>query len=711
MNNKPTSEKLTFRELISKHKIEIPIIQRDYAQGREGKEELRKNFLGALLEAVNGSPLELDFVYGSVKNSVLQPLDGQQRLTTLFLLHWFVAIKEKKLDDELKNLLTKFTYETRTSSREFCIDLINKGIVYNDEQAISDLIIDSSWFFLSWKRDLTIKSMLTMLDAIQQTFQDKTEVWDKLNNISFHYIELQNFGLSDDLYIKMNARGKPLTDFENFKAKFEQHIKQNGWESNLAPTETFAHKIDTVWTDLFWKHKGVEYFVIDYEIINFIAGIAIFNYALKGNEKKVQELSNSPININAEDFVDEESFINLTNALTLYANKANKFDELTFENIPLWSLTNSKTSFKTFIKDTNKGTDNRYSGPSYSQRVFFYALTQFLIDNPRIDKAFFDWIRFSKNLILNTTIDSPTTFVRAIVVLEELLKYKKNILTHLKNGDCDKISFFGTQILEEKIKAQLILNNADIHWGKRIVEAENHPMLRGKINLLLMDKDKSCLDVFKNRVNLLNDLFNENQVKVGKETNLLGRALLAVGLELKYELWLGGCANQYWSEHLKDPGYQPFIIKVFDDLIRLNLPLQEGLESIISENKENYQKETWRRILVENEDLFKEYSDYGKIVDNWRGINLYERQNFNEKTNAILIENNRNQIISDLISQKGFKLKSGKSWLNNTFFSGEEVILIKQDTELVFKRSQVDTGTAPLSYEDEEALNTLITSL
>lgn len=114
MSNNPTSEKLTFIELISKHKIEIPIIQRDYAQGREGKEELRKNFLSALLEAVNGKELELDFVYGSVKNNVLQPLDGQQRLTTLFLLHWFVAVKEDKLND-LKNLLTKFTYETRTS--------------------------------------------------------------------------------------------------------------------------------------------------------------------------------------------------------------------------------------------------------------------------------------------------------------------------------------------------------------------------------------------------------------------------------------------------------------------------------------------------------------------------------------------------------------------------------------------------------------------
>ncbi|KKX52052.1 DUF262 domain-containing protein [Sphingobacterium sp. IITKGP-BTPF85] len=305
MNNNPTSEKLTFRELISMHKIEIPIIQRDYAQGREGKADIRTNFLNALLEVVDGKKLELDFVYGSVKkdkegNTTLQPLDGQQRLTTLFLLHWFVATKENKLDDELKKLLTKFTYETRTSSREFCNDLINKGIDfdnlletdYHDKEKIkpknnelSKTIIDSSWFFLSWKRDPTIKSMLRMLDAIQQTFQDKTEVWDKLNNISFHYIELQNFGLSDDLYIKMNARGKPLTDFENFKAKFEQYIKQNDWENYVEPTETFSHQIDTLWTDLFWNYRDKTENIFDEQLLNFFRTKAVINYTLKADIK------------------------------------------------------------------------------------------------------------------------------------------------------------------------------------------------------------------------------------------------------------------------------------------------------------------------------------------------------------------------------------------------------------------------------------------
>ncbi|XUP88632.1 hypothetical protein B6672_009185 [Campylobacter jejuni] len=49
----------------------------------------------------------LDFIYGSVKNDVFLPLDGQQRLTTIFLLYWYSGKKEDKEIDFLKNLLMK----------------------------------------------------------------------------------------------------------------------------------------------------------------------------------------------------------------------------------------------------------------------------------------------------------------------------------------------------------------------------------------------------------------------------------------------------------------------------------------------------------------------------------------------------------------------------------------------------------------------------
>src|SRR5690554_7272651 len=70
-----------------------------------------------------------------------------------------------------------------------------------------------------------------MLDAIQALFsQNDVNLYERITNtsepyITFQFLDLHSFGLSDELYIKMNARGKSLTIFENFKAKLEQKIK------------------------------------------------------------------------------------------------------------------------------------------------------------------------------------------------------------------------------------------------------------------------------------------------------------------------------------------------------------------------------------------------------------------------------------------------------------------------------------------------------
>ena len=93
--------KYTFWKLISKYKIEIPIIQRDYAQGRKNVIKIAGKFLDDIKHAIaKDRPLNLDFIYGKItKNESSEtfiPLDGQQRLTTLFLLHWYLALKENK---------------------------------------------------------------------------------------------------------------------------------------------------------------------------------------------------------------------------------------------------------------------------------------------------------------------------------------------------------------------------------------------------------------------------------------------------------------------------------------------------------------------------------------------------------------------------------------------------------------------------------------
>ena len=62
-----------------------------------------------------------------------------------------------------------------------------------------------------------------MLDAISEEFRDTKDIWMKLKGgaISFYFLPIKDLGLTDELYIKMNSRGKPLTKFEHFKAELE----------------------------------------------------------------------------------------------------------------------------------------------------------------------------------------------------------------------------------------------------------------------------------------------------------------------------------------------------------------------------------------------------------------------------------------------------------------------------------------------------------
>jgi len=128
--NSNVGRRVTFRELFSIHPlVEIPIIQRDYAQGRSTENEVRTEFLKALHSALSKPsgaptlPLDLDFIYGSVEEAsrnAFLPLDGQQRLTTLFLLHWYLAGKDKKTDDFAEFIRdhgrSRFAYAVRASS-------------------------------------------------------------------------------------------------------------------------------------------------------------------------------------------------------------------------------------------------------------------------------------------------------------------------------------------------------------------------------------------------------------------------------------------------------------------------------------------------------------------------------------------------------------------------------------------------------------------
>ncbi|EPD29211.1 Protein of unknown function DUF262 [Capnocytophaga granulosa] len=520
------SNKTTFLSFAQNKKIEIPIFQRDYAQGRndETTDKIRKDFVSSLIEALDKNiPIELDFIYGREVDNSITLIDGQQRLTTLFLLHWYISQRIGKID-AFKNI--KFSYATRDYAKDFTAKLTTgEDFKIDFTQAIlSTELKDKNWFYDDWQHDPTVSGMLNTLDEIHKQLKDKTidHYWSLLEQgiITFYWLDLEKHQLTDELYLKMNARGKQLSKFENFKASLTKRIADEQWEKGKA----FSLKMDTAYTDLFWKYRG-NVNVIDYEVTNFFAGMAMIGYALKeknseAQQRRVQELFNNPLSVRVEDF--EESDFNL---FMSYLNFYSTVENISIET-NLWKYYNTDNKrgfFEEFIKDENKGTGEVYKGATYPQRIFFYALSELFI-KVKDQASRENFIRVVRNIVENVTIDSAQTFIGAIRLMNEFLEGMQDIYSYLSKTAIQS-NFASYQVAQEIDKAKRIV--ADSQWKGAIWEAEDHSMFKGDIGFLLLETENN-LDLFKKRYEVAKEMFDENGVK-GKyrENALLLRALIS----------------------------------------------------------------------------------------------------------------------------------------------------------------------------------------
>lgn len=608
-----------FSELIENYSIEIPIIQRDYAQGREtlAVETIRNGLLDTLYNAiVNKKPVDFDFIYGSLETVASEtkfiPLDGQQRLTTLFLLHWYLACKDGKLDQEI-NKLGNFKYETRRSSEGFCKALVTKGIIIpknsDDQQLpISDIIKDAPWFFLSWEKDPTIKSMLVMIDAIHAKFSKSEGFYDILNNkesspVTFQFLELSNYGLSDLLYIKMNARGKSLTDFENFKAKFEQHLQKTYNEK----TKEFSSKFDGDWTELFWNYKDKDN-LFDDQFMNFFRVIATNNYALDGSqenfENKIQLLTNAKVPIFYPRYeelncFDPKCVDSIIGTLDILANGSSPIKSYLSDS----TLINESELFKKVIEnDLN-----------YTERIHFYALTHYILYNGN-SEGLAQWVRVIMNLSENQIYNSADDFSKSMKSIYALLPFSAKILEYLIDPKNPVTGFWDVQVKEERIKAVLILKGT--HWESIVLPIENHGYFNGQINFLLQF---SGLEAAYNADNQLNwsesdentlmSFFVEYSRKASEvfgdeglnefENHIWERALLCKGDYMlqqrsNYSFLIDYDRDISWKRLLRDANEDKrnLVKQLFDD-ISIDT-VENDLQTVI----DNYDKDEWQWCVV-----------------------------------------------------------------------------------------------------------------
>lgn len=290
--------------------IEIPLFQRDYAQGRQSEQarHVRERFIADLCAALEGTKeLHLDFVFGDVVDGTLYPLDGQQRLTTLFLLHSYLAWHQPQ-DTTKSQPWEAFHYATRPGARAFC-QFLTRSRPDMGVATLSEWLCDQASYLPTWKHDPTIQGMLVVLDALHLHYCRKASevlltAWKRLTDpvnpaIRFLLLPVAAQQIDNTLYVKMNSRGRPLTEFENFKADLEALLHKNPSIAG-ATVKTFSHKIDTDWADLFWQYRGrnnlldeecMRYLRFLFEVLAWRRGLPV--YTGYGDLKALRVLSES----------------------------------------------------------------------------------------------------------------------------------------------------------------------------------------------------------------------------------------------------------------------------------------------------------------------------------------------------------------------------------------------------------------------------------
>lgn len=557
------------------NKIVIPKIQRPYAQGRTGGkyDYVRKTLLTDLFSSLapDGKIIELNFVYGIIKHNeienILELLDGQQRMTTLFLLHWYIANRElgegDETDRQIRDCLSKFVYETRSTSTVFCSKLSHFHYDVTSTPP-SEAIRKSKWYFKSFDRDSTICAMLTMLDSIHEFYnrQDSRDLHKRLDNIRFYVKSLNYFHLSDELYIKMNARGLQLSTFENFKADLTSYVSSSPEESfkekvplysESLSSDTvefnlnFSIKLDAKWVDMFWK-SGSEDF--DESYMSFFTRFFTCMYIIDtmGTVSDRDMRTDSAVNTlyttaeNRRGFDEYMGFDlfrsilehhpehihtldTLLDTLYLYDWKDKQFG-IRKEFNPAWDKTPSDETFDDFYC-------NSKTSFTHVKLILFGAVISFVASFNKYEdfniEDFRQWMRVVWNIIENTDIDSLTP-------VSSLIRKFYLLANHIKDNRENGYDFFSSlasyglsdnenrAVVEEVRKAKLISGN--IEWLPLFSEAERHPYLKGMV--MFFGSENMTIDEYRHRLGIIQTMFDENGISPEyRKDHILIRSIVA----------------------------------------------------------------------------------------------------------------------------------------------------------------------------------------
>ena len=617
----------TLKELLDKYSVVIPQLQRDYAQGRDEAKELRVRFLSQILHVLRGEGrLNLDFVYGYDKalspnhHPIFYPLDGQQRLTTLWLLHWYLLPSESLAEE--REWLLRFSYHTRSSSTRFFQLLVEHAAV--DVAAIKD----QPWYRQSYNADATIAAMLGTLRTIKELVapEERVALWERLCHqraLTFDVIDIkgEEFRLTDELYIKMNARGKPLTSFECYKADLTRALREIGEQDvpcsykgkPLSYADYFAFKVDNEWLDLFYNG---EINGLDKRMYGFIQNIAKLCFFL--------DPENAKKNVDAFTYWDSVNVFSRRDNAYRLISILDLFERIQAKQ-PLRDFFATLTPSIRFLEEGGKDASasvkdlfrescdkNASVNLVLLQAMSYYMETYKLVE---ATEELQDYLRVVRNLLWEERQLDEMRY-RSNVRINSLLTYwgwieplasRKQVLDAIKNSG---------EVFSKKLhqRVDFILKYPELK--PLIGELEDHPLLAGQLGIFDLAQDAN---EFKRQAEAFKQIFDPAFCAREDADQLIIRALVASGYPGvqgkkvwggSRDTWFFG-GNGYWStvlsiEEYDQPKQRNAIRQLLSQFAGGTGDTKERLQRIIDAylESEDAKQRGWRYYFVKYPEFY-----------------------------------------------------------------------------------------------------------
>lgn len=593
------------------------------------------------------------------------PYDGQQRLTTLYFLYLLIYFKFKNYD-EIQSFKKKLSYQTRISTNRFIesflswiLDSKEKDNIYNDfwnkdGKDLKGFIMSQDWFMMTeWNYDVSIINMLSIIveisRRIKENLGDKTGIVnfidkDKNNPFQFDFIYVDDISKSDDLYIKINARGKALSPFENLKSDIDKYWKDED-----------KTKLDAEWTEYVWNQLDVndknKEKSFDNSFYNLLSNIFYLQY-LVGldlndiNDKILIEIENKyKKGIVDKEWITQElckvSCLMISSFLDAMIGPFKSIKDKQIESV-------NRKIFGLGDYQNNNGQNKIERADLFEIFVYYYSVSSLFKRN---DMEFTDKrnllneIEIVTNRIIENQrpyLDSPTNLVKALksvkVLIDNSIKshgvYKFFLSIDNDTKESIRDGLMKEQVEEEILKAKLIDKDSRYValFNKGYSELKNKGQLGFIFYLIKNNKSLSKIGIedvsYESFEKTLNQIISIQNFIIGEFTNyeLLLRAILAKAkgsffwerrnnllsfplLNNDRDISLHAFLNCYSSNNPNDVEYKLNLLDGLREVLNLFDPNKDNIEEVLKRIIEDYKKtdsNVWYKFFVIYDGVFKQ---------------------------------------------------------------------------------------------------------